>query len=167
MRLLFHAQLPPALARRGWRAASGRRTERREAFDMATWEDVRRLALGLPGTTEGTSRGTNTWLVDGKTFVWERPLRRADLAALGERAPAGPILGARTGDLEAKEALLAAEAAAFTTPHFDGYAAILIDLAAIDVARLEPIVVEAWLVRARKRVAAAYLQDHKQRHGGA
>jgi hypothetical protein len=140
---------------------------------MATWDDVRRLALGLPGTTEGTSRGTRTWLVDGKMFVWERPLRRTDLAALGERAPAGPILGARTGDLDIKEALLAAEAAAFTTPHFDGYAAILIDLAAINVARLESIVVEAWLVRAPRRVAAAYLHDHQpkarpsRRHDGA
>ncbi len=93
-------------------AAGGRRPKRREAFGMATWDDVRRLALGLPGTTEATSRGARAWQTDGKMFVWERTLRRTDLAAL--RAAAGRILGARTGDLDVKEALLAAEAAAFT-----------------------------------------------------
>ena len=129
---------------------------------MATWADVRRVALRLPGTSEAKSRGTSTWTVGKKPFAWERPLRHSDLAALGDRAPTGPILGIRTRDLELKEVLLAAENAAFTTPHFDGYAAILIDLAAIDSTRLEHIILEGWLARAPKRVVAAYLREQRR-----
>jgi hypothetical protein len=73
---------------------------------VATWEDVGRLALALPETSERLSRGLRQWRVKDKAFVWERPLRRADLEALGE-APEGPILGARVEHLVAKEALLA------------------------------------------------------------
>ena len=55
---------------------------------MASWEDVRRLALALPQTAEGTSReGLLGWSVNGKTFAWERPLRRGDLQALADAAP--------------------------------------------------------------------------------
>ena len=60
-------------------------------------------------------------LVNKKFFVWERPLRKSDLAALGDAAPKGAILGVRTADLEMKEALLRSDPlAVFTTPHFDG-----------------------------------------------
>ena len=76
--------------------------------DMATWDDVRRLALALPQTAEGSSReGVLTWSVKSKTSAWERPLRRGDLEALGDAAPQGPVLAARVPDLGAKEALLA------------------------------------------------------------
>ena len=61
---------------------------------MATWDDVRRIALGLPETSERLSRGLRQWSVRDRSFVWERPLRRADLEALGDDAPDGPILGA-------------------------------------------------------------------------
>ena len=74
---------------------------------MATWDDVRRLALALPETEERVSREHRQWRVKDKLFVWERPLRRSDLAALGDGAPDGPILGARVEHLVAKEALLA------------------------------------------------------------
>ena len=74
---------------------------------MATWDDVRRIALELPETSERFSHGLCQWRVKGKGFVWERPLRRADLEALGDGAPDGPILGARVEHLVAKEALLA------------------------------------------------------------
>ena len=94
---------------------------------MATWEDVRRIALGLPETSERMSRELRQWRVRDKGFVWERPLRRADVEALGDRAPTGPILGARVEHLGAKEALLADDPGVFfTTPHFDGYPAVLI-----------------------------------------
>ena len=62
---------------------------------MAGWDDVRRIALSLPGTEERVSRGLAQWRVKDKLFVWERPLRRSDLEALGDAAPDGPILGAR------------------------------------------------------------------------
>ncbi len=74
---------------------------------MAAWDDVRRIALALPETTEATSYGTASWSVSKQGFVWERPLRGPDLRALGDAAPAGPILGARVEHLGAKEALLA------------------------------------------------------------
>ena len=126
---------------------------------MATWDDVRRLALALPETAERASYGgTPSWTVKDKGFVWDRPLRRADLEALGAAAPDGPVLGARVPDLGAKEALLAAQPDVyFTTPHFDGYPAVLVRLERIDLAELEELVVEAWLARAPKRLAAAYL----------
>ena len=55
-------------------------------------------------------------------IAWERPLRRTDIAALGDRAPAGPILGVRTADLEMKDVFLASDPKVFfTTPHFEGY----------------------------------------------
>jgi hypothetical protein len=127
---------------------------------MATWEDVERIALGLPETDEGTSFGNRSWRVKEKGFVWERPLRRGDLEALGDAAPDGPILGVRTEHLGAKEALLASDPEVFfTTPHFDGYPAVLVQLDKISVEELTEVVVEAWLARAPKRVADAYLDN--------
>lgn len=125
---------------------------------MATWDDVRRIALALPETSEDTSRDLRRWNVKGKGFVWERPLRKADLKALGAAAPDGPILGVWVEHLLAKEALLADDPAVFfTTPHFDGYAAVLVRLDEITVEELDELVAEAWLCRAPKRVAKAYL----------
>jgi hypothetical protein len=132
---------------------------------VATWDDVRRLALALPETDERESRGSRQWRVKDKLFVWERPLRGTDIAALGDAAPEGPILGARVEHLGAKEALLAdGSGVFFTTPHFDGYPVILIQLELISVAELEEVTVEAWLARAPTRLVDAYLAD---RSGGA
>jgi hypothetical protein len=125
---------------------------------MATWDDVSRIALGLPETSEDESRGLRHWNVRGKGFVWERPLRKSDLKALGDDAPDGPILGARVEHLVAKEALLAAPAGVFfTTPHFDGYPAVLVLLEEIDLEGLDEVIVEAWLCRARKRLENEFL----------
>ena len=125
---------------------------------MATWDDVQRIALGLPEATERASRELRQWRVKDKLFVWERPLRKADLEALGADAPDGPIMGARVEHLVAKEALLADDTGVFfTTPHFDGYPAILVQLDRIGIEDLDEVVVEAWLVRAPKRLVQAYL----------
>lgn len=125
---------------------------------MATWDDVRRIALALPETTEVTSRGNLTWTVKDKGFVWERPLRRGDLEALGDAAPDGPILAARVADVGVKDALIADNPAAFfTTPHFNGYPAILVRLDGIEVADLDELITEAWLAKAPKRLANEYL----------
>jgi hypothetical protein len=124
---------------------------------MPTWDDVRRIALGLPETSEEVSWGHPHWRVRGKGFVWERPLRQSDLEALGDAAPDGPILGARVEHLVAKEALLADDPGVFfTTPHFDGYPAVLVRLEEISMDDLEEVIVEAWLCRAPKRLAQAY-----------
>ena len=128
---------------------------------MATWDDVRRLALALPETHKDLRRGLMFWVVKDKLFVWERPLRNSDLKALGEAAPEGPILGARVEHLLAKDALIADNPDVyFTTPHFDNYPAILILLEKIAVDELEEVIVEAWLSRAPKRVAKAYAAEH-------
>jgi hypothetical protein len=126
---------------------------------MATWDDVRRLALALPHTTERVAReGLLAWDVRDKTFAWERPLRRGDLQALGDAAPQGPVLAARVPDLGAKEALLAEGGDTwFTTPHFNGFPAILVQLDHVHPADLEELLVEAWLARAPKRLAREFL----------
>jgi hypothetical protein len=74
---------------------------------MADWEDVQRGALALPEVEEGSSYGSRAWSVRKKGFVWERPLRRGDLEALGAAAPDGPVLAARVADVGVKEALIA------------------------------------------------------------
>ena len=128
---------------------------------MADWDDVRRLALALPETTEGTAHKNTGWRVRDKLFVWERPLRATDLEALGEAVPTGPILGARVEHLVAKEALLADDPDVyFTTPHFDEYPAVLVRLDRITADDLEELVVEAWLCRAPKRLARDYSERH-------
>jgi hypothetical protein len=132
---------------------------------MATWKDVTRLALALPEAEEGTTYGGNrVWTVRKKLFIWERPLRKSDLEALGDAAPDGPILGARVEHLIAKEALLADESAVFfTTPHFDGYPAVLVRLPEVQLDLLEEVVTEAWLVRAPKRLVREYLAGLEDR----
>ena len=128
---------------------------------MASWDDVRRIALGLPETSEAPSyNGNASWKVRDKGFVWERPLRTSDLKALGDEAPDGPILGVRVEHVGAKEALLADDPAVFfTTPHFDGYPAVLVQLEKISIEELEELIVEAWLQRAPKRLAKEYLRN--------
>jgi hypothetical protein len=125
---------------------------------MATWDDVARIALDLPETAERVSRDLRQWRVKDKLFVWERPLRRADLEALGDDAPDGPILGARVEHLGAKEALLADDPSVFfTTPHFDGYPAVLVRLDEIGEEDLREVIVEAWLAQASTKLAKAFL----------
>ena len=127
---------------------------------MATWDDVRRIALGLPEAEERLSRDLRQWRVKDKLFVWERPLRRSDREALGGAAPDGPILGVRTEHLVAKEAILQSDPDVFfTTPHFHGYPAVLVRLDRIGVEDLREIIVEAWLARAPKRLADAFLDN--------
>jgi hypothetical protein len=125
---------------------------------MPNWDDVARTALGMPEASERLSRGSRQWRVKDKLFVWERPLRRSDLEALGASAPTGPILGARVEHEMAKEALIADDPAVFfTTPHFKGYPAILVQLDKIDAEDLNEVIVEAWLCRAPPRLVKAYL----------
>ena len=128
---------------------------------MATWDDVRRIALALPGTSQRQAWGNDHWRVRDKGFVWERPLGKKDVADLGGDAPDGPILGVRVADLGVKDALIADDPDVyFTIPHFDGYAAVLVRLDVIPVDELTELIIEAWLDRAPKRVAAKYLEEH-------
>jgi hypothetical protein len=127
---------------------------------MATWDDVRRRALAMPEATEVVSRGNTQWRVKDKLFVWERPLRRADLAALGDAAPDGPIMGARVEHLVAKDVMIASDPEVFfTTPHFDGYPSVLVRLERIGPTDLDEVIVEAWLARAPPRLVKVYLAE--------
>ncbi len=131
---------------------------------MATLKDVRRIALSLPGVVEDAAATGVSWRVNDKLFVWERPLKKADLAALGKGAPDGPIFAVRTPDLEMKELLIQSDPGVlFTTPHFDGYPAVLIALPKIKAAALKRLVIEAWLARAPKRAVAEFLEPRPKR----
>jgi hypothetical protein len=133
---------------------------------MATWDDVRRIALALPETSERESHGHPAWRVKDKLFVWDRPLRKSDLQALADAAPQGPILGARVEHLVAKEALLSDDPDVFfTTPHFDGYPAVLVQLDRIGPDMLNEVIVEAWLTRAPPRLAQEYVETHLRPSG--
>lgn len=128
---------------------------------MADWQDVKRIALALPESSELISREKLQWRVKDKLFVWERPLRAKEIEALGEAAPDGPILGARVEHLGAKEALIADDPEIFfTTAHFEGYAAVLARLQLITPDDLEELIVEAWLARAPKRLGRQYVEAH-------
>jgi hypothetical protein len=95
----------------------------------------------------------------GKALDVGAPLRRADYQALGDAAPEGPIAAVWVDDLGVKEALLFDDPDVFfTTPHFDGYAIILIRLEKIPVPELEELIVESWLDRAPKGVVSEYLK---------
>ncbi len=134
---------------------------------MADWQHVRRVALSLPEASERSSRGRAQWRVREKLFVWERPLRPGEVRQLGSSAPDGPILGVRVESLGVKEALIAGDPAVFfTTPHFDGYPAVLVQLERIEHDELEELVVEAWLARAPKRLAQGYIEEHLPRADG-
>jgi hypothetical protein len=127
---------------------------------VATWNDVARIVDGLP---EAAERSPHHWRVGKKLMAWERPLRPADraaLAAAGSEAPDGDILGVRVADEGVKFALVADEPRVyFTTPHFDGYPAVLVELAEIDVADLKELITEAWLTQAPKKLVRQYLAD--------
>ena len=124
---------------------------------MASWDDVARIVGELPETTEPAPRN---WRVRKKLIAWERPLRKADYEALGDDAPDGDILGARVSDEGVKFALIADDPGVyFTTPHFDGYPAILVRLAEISVPELEELVTEAWLAQAPKTLVKAFLAN--------
>ena len=89
-----------------------------------------------------------------KGFAWERPLRKTDLAELGDDAPSGEILGVRVADLGERAALIAAEPDVFfTIAHLDGFPAVLVRLAAIGVDELAEVITDAWLTGPRRRSA--------------
>jgi hypothetical protein len=130
---------------------------------MATMADLDELALALPQTTKAVSAdGRPEYLVHGKLFCCHRS-RRRDAIDPETQERLDDVLMFRVADLGVKELLLAdARDVFFTTPHFDGYPAVLLripDLAQLDRDELHDLVVEAWLTRAQKRLAKAWLAE--------
>jgi hypothetical protein len=132
---------------------------------MAAMRDLDELALALPQTTKEVSEdGRPSYLVNGKMFCFHRS-RRPDAvdAETGERLD--DVLMFRTDGQEGKDLALAdARGLFFTTPHFNGFPAVLMripDLAKLTRDELREVVEEAWLARAPKRVAKAWLAEQE------
>lgn len=127
----------------------------------ATLDDVARIALDLPEVTEDDRRGQRTWAVAGKTFAWERPYSKADIKRFGdEEPPREPIVAIRVDDLVEKEAVLAAGTKGiFTMAHFDGYAAVLVELRSVGKRALKDALIDGWLACAPPALA----KEHAKR----
>ncbi len=122
--------------------------------------DLDALALALPQVTKELSDDARpAYTVHGKLFCCHRGRRPDALDEHGERLD--DVLMFRVEDLGVKELLLSdARGIYFTTPHFDGYAAVLVripDLERLDLDELGDLIAEAWLTRAQKRVVKAWL----------
>lgn len=122
-------------------------------------DDVAAIALALPESVEVERYGARAWAVGGKVFAWERTFSKADIKRYGDAAvPSDPILAVRVDDLSEKEAVLAAgQRGFFTIPHFNGYAAILIELRKAARSDVREAILDGWRACAPTRLS----NDHK------
>jgi hypothetical protein len=132
---------------------------------MLTVDEVAATALELPEVTEGDRHGHRTWFVRGKAFAWDRPFSKADVKRFGDApVPDGPILAVAVADLDDKEAVLQEGAKGFfTISHFDGYAAVLIQLRVAGKRRVREALVDGWLAAAPPALADEYLASNRRR----
>ena len=124
---------------------------------VASWEDVRRIALDLPGAREDDSYSTRAWRVGSKAFAWERVLRPGERAALSD-PPEGPALGLRTADVEAVDGLLAARPSVFfAVAGYGVHPMVLVHVERALFEDLDEAITDAWLARAPKRLRETFL----------
>jgi len=133
---------------------------------MATMKDLDELALAMPEATKEIEDARPVYKVHGKMFCFHRS-RRPDAVEPGTGERLDDVLVFRVTDLGVKELLLSdARGIYFTTPHWDGYSAVLMrirDLDHLDRDELRDLVEEAWLTRAQKRLANEWLaRDSKE-----
>jgi hypothetical protein len=132
---------------------------------MVSVDEAAAMATALPEVTEGEYHGRRSWNVGKKTFAWERKFSKADIKRFGGATPpSDPVLALRVGDLDEKEAVLAAGTkGVFTIPHFDGYAAVLVELSVVGKRALRELIVDAWLASAPPALADDYVAKHPPR----
>ena len=119
---------------------------------MSDAEDVRRIALALPGTSQ--VEGQLRFAVDGKNFAW---VWRERVKGQRARVPQPEVFAVRVADEEEKQVLIASDPEKFfTEPHYNGYPAVLIRLAEIENEELAELVTDAWRIRAPRRVVAKF-----------
>ncbi len=123
---------------------------------MADQEDVRRIALSLPATSEGEDHFGFSVLNKGKQkgFVWAWNER---VEPKKPRIPNPEVVAVRVASRFDKEALLAAdEQKFFTEPHYNGFPAVLVRLPAIDAGELEELIIDAWRCQAPRDLASSW-----------
>ena len=132
---------------------------------MVTHDEVVAMVHELPGVEETTTYGNRAWGVGKKKIAWDRGFSKADVKRFGdEPVPEGPILAVAVDGLAEKEAVLAAGVpGVFTIAHFEGFAAVLVQLDVIDADDLEELLTDAWLAVVPESVGRAFLDathDH-------
>jgi hypothetical protein len=131
-------------------SVSPEHTPRVPSNNVATRDDLRRIALALPETT--TDNDGFSYNVAGKAIVWTWLERVHPKKA---RVPNPDVIAVRIADESEKELLIDMNGSAFfTEPHYHGYPAILVRLPAVDAGMLETIVGNAWRLRAPKALLA-------------
>jgi hypothetical protein len=132
---------------------------------VVSLDDAARMAMELPQVVEGDHNGNRSWSVAGKTFAWERSFSKADIKRFGDDpVPEGPIVAVRVDDLGEKEAVLAAgHRGFFTIPHFNGYAAILIQLKSANKGPVRDALVDGWLACAPGDLASSFLAGKRSK----
>ena len=123
---------------------------------MADQDDVRRIALSLPETSEGEDHFafsvTNKGKQKGFAWVWMERVhpKRA-------RVPCPHVLAVRVANAGEKEDLLAADGEKFfTEPHYNGFPAVLVRLANIEPDELEELLTDAWRCMAPRALVAEF-----------
>jgi hypothetical protein len=123
---------------------------------MADQDDVRRIALALPGTSEAEDGFAFSVQNQGKQkgFVWAWNER---VEPKKPRVPRPDVVAVRVVDGVDKDALLSTgEEKFFTEPHYNGFPAILVRLPLIAVAELEELIVDAWRCQAPRALVDSF-----------